>query len=188
MCLLAGEEETVGQVTPIPVELIADSLYCSYEWGGAYSRRGECEIWTDSDGHPKVGLPIPQSKNRPNRKHALIPIQVGDYAIWVKHNHNHKKIPRFSKTTTVKTVCRIPPHFRLTIHRVKKLYVDVSGFAHADLEEITYYYNLGEYPYTEEWEIEPSSFFGDAILMAVEKASKYHCYEPYYIQQESANK
>lgn len=95
----------------IPVELSrGKGIPCVWEEGGSTkSGNGEATIVTDKNGLPKTALTV---KDRYNGKHALIPVELGDFIIRVSRARNEffivvGKIVDFDLKNPAKTICGV---------------------------------------------------------------------------------
>lgn len=130
---------------------------CLWESGGGLSDRGEVTIIANKDGRPKKAIRRGQLANC---RHALIPIEEGDYIINAFHYRED---------------------FQISIYRV-------TGFEEVD-EEMYALVELfnGKYDMEHqicygmpEWEEPLPAFLEDAVQAAMAKATCYYCREPHF--------
>lgn len=125
-----------------------------WESGGGFTNTGEATIIADKDGQPKKAIYVRNRGQLANLHHALVILEVGDYIVEADHHRED---------------------FEIEI-------LKVLGFE--DKEEETYaivkqenYFSSGE------WDTELPDFLEDAVHVAMEKATCYHCRCPHFIAE-----
>ena len=129
-----------------------------WESGRGSTDIGEATIIAGKDGKPKKAISRGQLANC---RHALIPIEEGDYIINAFHYRED---------------------FGISIYRVTGFEV-FKGEEYAVAE---YYNGKADMEHQicyglPEWEEPLPAFLEDAVQAAMEKATCYHCREPHYI-------
>ncbi len=129
------------------------SVPCLWESGGSWTNTGESQIVAGKDGLPKAALYIRGEGSLACGRHALIPIEVGDYVVQAKHHRKDFRISILQITAldTVKGVATT---------------TEVNSFSEGEWDE----------PFTMEMgHLVPS------CERAKDKASEYHCRRAMYI-------
>ena len=131
-----------------------------WEEGGGLSECGESTIIAGKDGRPKKAVRRGQLACG---RHALIPVEEGDYIINAFHNMED---------------------FSITIHKILGFEEEVKeGETYAVVE---YYNGKADMEHQicyglPEWDSPLPTFLEAAVQAAMEKATCYHCREPHYI-------
>jgi len=134
-----------------------------WEKGGGLSECGESTIIAGKDGRPKKPI---RRGCLANCRHALIPVEEGDYIINAFHNDAFHDMVEDCDIT----IYRITgfEEYRGERYAVAEYFNDKCNY----LEQICY-----DYP---EWEEPLPAFLEDAVRAAMEKATCYHCREPHF--------
>jgi len=132
-----------------------------WESGGGISDTGEATIIAGKDGKPKNAIYVRSRGQLANCRHALIPIEVGDYIIVAFHYRED---------------------FQITIYRVMD-FEEVKGEMYAIIEHVNCKYDMEHIICygMDEWDAPLPAFLEAAVQAVMEKATCYHCREPHYI-------
>ena len=125
-----------------------------WERGGGYTNTGEATIIASPSGGPKKAIYIRSRGPLANERHALIPIEVGDYIIEANHHRRD---------------------FVIEIFRIVDFEIKEED-TYAIVEQV-YEFSMGE------WDAELPMFLEGAVQAAIEKATCYHCREPHFIAE-----
>lgn len=125
-----------------------------WEAGGGYTNTGEATIIVGRDGQPKKAVYIKKRGHLANGKHALIPIEVGDYIIFANHHRRD---------------------FEIEIYKIEDFEGETAGET-VVVEQVNHF-SMGE------WNAELPAFLKAAVEAAVEKATCYHCREPHFAKE-----
>lgn len=133
-----------------------------WEAGGGYSNTGDATIVASSTGQPKKAIYVRGKGHLANAEHALIPVVVGDHLIMASHHR---------KDFTIIVYCIVDFEKEVDCYSDGKEFVKL----YAIVEE-KYIFDNGE------WDNEVPEFLNEAIEVAKEKATCYHCREAHYIE------
>ena len=73
-----------------------------WESGGSYSKTGEAIVIANKDGQPKKAIYVRRRGQLALCRHALIPIEVGDYIIYANHHRKDFEISVYRITEILK--------------------------------------------------------------------------------------
>ena len=135
----------------IEIERTKKGFPALWECGGGYTNTGEATIIASPSGGPKKAIYIRSRGPLANERHALIPIEVGDYIIEANHHRRDFVIEIF----------------RIVDFEIKE--EDTYAIVEQEFE-----FSMGE------WDKEPPAYLEAAIQAAKEKATCYHCREPHF--------
>lgn len=122
-----------------------------WECGGGYTNTGEATIIASPSGGPKKAIYIRSRGPLANERHALIPIEVGDYIIFANHHREDFVIEIF----------------RIADFEIK----EEDTYA---IVELAHEFSRGE------WDVELPAHLEQAVHTAMHKATCYHCREPHF--------
>jgi len=132
-----------------------------WESGGGISDTGEATIIAGKDGKPKNAIYVRSRGQLANCRHALIPIEVGDYIIVAFHYRED---------------------FQIEIYKVID-FEEVKGEMYAVMQYVNGKYNTEHIICygMNEWDAPLPAFLEAAVQAVMKKATCYHCREPHYI-------
>jgi hypothetical protein len=136
------------------IERSKRGIPCMWECGGGYSNTGESQIIAGKNGEAKQPIYIRRRGQLACCRHALIPVDVGDFIITTNHHRGD---------------------FETRICRVEEIQAETAVCS------IIGEYSLGEWVFSQEPHPEVVDHLIPAVDAAWEKATCYHCREPHYI-------
>jgi len=188
-------------MTVIYLEKTRSGLPAAWEEGGGYTNTGRARIIAHADGSPKKPVYIRRSGDLACREHALFVVREGDLVIEAHHHRRDFEIavyriakirPRVRETwgnageEPAEVAGKHARHHNTTVTNIVKVatissdsivvWYETDELA-ADLESI-HTFRRGE------WDTEPTGAVAEAIRAAMEKATDWHCREPYYYRRE----
>jgi hypothetical protein len=125
----------------------------TWEAGGGFTNTGEATIIAGGGGQAKKSIYVRKRGHLANSKHALIPIELGDFVIEADHHRGD---------------------FEIKISFVYD-FVDEEGETFAIIKQV-YCFDKNE------WDAELPAFLEAAVEAAKEKATCYHCRKPHFIK------
>ncbi len=141
------------------VEKTNKGFLAMWEWGGSFSHIGEATIVANQDGSPKKAIYIKRKGYLANAEHALVPVDRGDYIIYVYHRRKN---------------------FNIKIYQI----IDFEYVVKKTYDE--YWYTIAEERYcfgNGEWSSEIPAHLLIPVQKAMEKATCYYCREPHYVAE-----
>ena len=138
------------------IERSKRGIPCMWECGGGYSNTGESRIIAGKNGEAKQPIYIRRRGQLACCRHALIPVDVGDYIISADHHRRD---------------------FEAQICRVEEIQAETAVCS------IIGEYSRGEWVFSTEPRPEVVDHLIPAVDAAWEKATCYHCREPHYIRE-----
>ena len=158
----------------IEIERTKKGFPALWECGGGFTNTGEATIIAGKDGKAKNPIYIRKRGSLANGRHALIPIEVGDYVIEVDHHRKDFYISVMKIVDVdIEEQCATLESFALFSEgewNDKNIERVFSAWEAGDLRSID---DIDDEVY----------FLCRAILAAHEKATCYHCREPHYIEE-----
>ena len=125
-----------------------------WECGVGYSNTGESRIIAGKNGEAKQHIYIRRRGQLACCRHALIPVDVGDFIITTNHHRGD---------------------FETRIYRVEEIQAETA------ICSIIGEYSRGEWAFSTEPRPEVADHLPAAVDAAWEKATCYHCREPHYV-------
>jgi len=135
------------------VEITKKGLPAIWEMGGGYTNTGESRIVCNNDGSKKRAIYQKRSGHLANDKHALFPVECGDYII---HAFHHRK------------------DFTIRLYRIVAFSSSEREEKYAITEKV-HEFSRGE------WDSEPAAFLKDAIEACKDKSTCYHCRGSHFV-------
>ena len=146
----------------IKIERTRKGLPALWEQGGGFSNTGEATIVANPDGSPKVPIYIRQRGQLANKHHALFVVSVGDIVIKTDHHRKdfNTDIFRIVNITEEEALLQIIASYRQGEWDSKDIAEAIEAVS-SNKDHAFYHIAI-------------------AIMTANEKATCYHCREPYY--------
>ena len=137
------------------IERSKRGIPCMWECGGGYSNTGESRIIAGKNGEAKQPIYIRRRGQLACCRHALIPVDVGDFIITTNHHRRD---------------------FEAQICRVEEIQAETAVCS------IIGEYSRGEWVFSAEPRPGVADHLIPAVDAAWEKATCYHCREPHFVR------